>query len=72
VELFFQTSAIGSRTFQPFPMLITASLWYLAMTSVLMIGQYYIERYYSRGSVRTLPPTPIQKLRRRISRGEPR
>jgi polar amino acid transport system permease protein len=69
VELFFQTSAIGSRTFQPFPMLITASLWYLAMTSVLMVGQYYIERYYARGSVRELPPTPIQKLRMRLSRG---
>lgn len=67
VELFFQTSAIGSRTFQPFPMLITASLWYLAMTSVLMIGQYYIERYYARGSVRVLPPTPLQKLRMRLT-----
>ncbi len=70
VELFFQTSAIGSRTFQPFPMLVTASMWYLAMTSVLMVGQYYIERYYARGSVRNLPPTPIQKLRRRFGRGE--
>lgn len=70
VELFFQTSAIGSRTFQPFPMLITASLWYLAMTSVLMIGQYYIERYYARGSVRNLPPTPIQKMRMRLTRYE--
>ena len=67
VELFFQTSAIGSRTFQPFPMLVTASLWYLSMTSVLMIGQYYIERYYARGSVRNLPPTPIQKLLMRLS-----
>jgi polar amino acid transport system permease protein len=66
-ELFFQTSAIGSRTFQPFPMLVTASLWYLAMTSVLMVGQYYIERHYARGSVRNLPPTPIQKLLMRLS-----
>jgi polar amino acid transport system permease protein len=67
-ELFFQTSAIGSRTFQPFPMLITASLWYLALTSVLMVGQYYIERYYARGSVRELPPTPWQKVRMRLSK----
>ena len=66
-ELFFQTSAIGSRTFQPFPMLVTASLWYLAMTSVLMVGQYYIERYYARGSVRTLPLTPLQRLRVRMT-----
>ena len=41
-ELFFLLTAIGNRTFQPFPMLIMASLWYLAMTSVLMVGQYYI------------------------------
>jgi len=70
VELFFQTSAIGSRTFQPFPMLVTASLWYLALTSVLMVVQYYIERHYARGSVRTLPPTPLQKLRVRMTRAE--
>jgi polar amino acid transport system permease protein len=67
-ELFFQTESIGNRTFQVFPMLVTASLWYLAMTSVLMVGQYYIERYYARGSVRTLPPTPIQRLRMRLTR----
>ena len=67
-ELFFQTSSIGSRTFQVFPTLVMASLWYLAMTSVLMIGQYYIERYYARGSSRTLPPTPLQRLRARLAR----
>jgi polar amino acid transport system permease protein len=71
-ELFFQTSSIGSRTFQVFPTLVMASLWYLAMTSVLMIGQYYIERYYARGSVRALPPTPIQRLRTRLARAEHR
>jgi polar amino acid transport system permease protein len=67
-ELFFQSSSIGSRTFQVFPTLIMASLWYLAMTSVLMIGQYYVERYYARGSVRTLPATPLQRLRARLAR----
>jgi len=67
-ELFFQTEAVGNRTFQPFPMLVMASLWYLAMTSVLMVGQYYIERHYARGSVRNLPPTPLQRLRARLVR----
>jgi polar amino acid transport system permease protein len=67
-ELFFQTSSIGSRTFQVFPTLVMASLWYLALTSVLMTGQYYIERYYARGSVRSLPPTPWQRLRARLER----
>jgi len=48
-ELFFQLQAIGARTFQVFPMLVAACMWYLAMTSVLMVGQYFLERYFSRG-----------------------
>src|SRR6266545_3116231 len=48
-ELFFQLQAIGARTFQVFPMLVAACLWYLAMTSVLMVGQFFLERYFSRG-----------------------
>ena len=34
------------------------------VTSILMVGQYYLERHYARGSVRQLPPTPIERLRR--------
>ena len=48
-ELFFQLQAIGARTFQVFPMLVAACLWYLAMTSVLMVGQFYVERYFGKG-----------------------
>ena len=48
-ELFFQLQAVGARTFQVFPMLVAACLWYLAMTSVLMVGQFFLERYFSRG-----------------------
>jgi polar amino acid transport system permease protein len=49
IELFFQLEAIGSRTFQIFPMLVAACLWYLALSSLLMVGQYFLERRYSRG-----------------------
>ncbi len=49
------------------PLLICAAIWYLAITSVLMVGQYYLERHYARGSQRALPPTPLQKLRMRLS-----
>ena len=48
------------------PLLICAALWYLVVTSILMVGQYYLERYYARGSPRQLPPTPLQKLRMRL------
>ncbi|MEH1013224.1 amino acid ABC transporter permease [Micromonospora sp. CPCC 206060] len=48
-ELFFQLKAVGNRTFQVFPMLVAACLWYLLLTSVLLVGQYYLERHFSRG-----------------------
>lgn len=48
-ELFFQLDAIGKRTFLPFPMYVAASLWYLAMVSVLLVGQHYLERHFARG-----------------------
>jgi polar amino acid transport system permease protein len=49
-ELFFQLQAIGNRTFQIFPLLVAGCLWYLAMTSVLLVGQYFLERYVGRGT----------------------
>ena len=52
----------GRRT--TLALLIVASLWYLAMTSVLTFGQYYLERYFARGASRELPPTPLQRFRR--------
>jgi polar amino acid transport system permease protein len=48
-ELFFQLQAVGHRTFQVFPMLVAACLWYLALSSVLMVVQYFVERHFSRG-----------------------
>ena len=48
-ELLFQLRAIGSRTFQVFPMYVAATLWYLALTSLLMVGQYFLEKRFSRG-----------------------
>ncbi len=48
-ELNFQIRAIGARTFQVIPMAVASILWYLGLTSVLMIGQYFLEKRYSRG-----------------------
>jgi polar amino acid transport system permease protein len=48
-ELYFQLKAIGSRTFQVIPMGVATILWYLALSSVLMVGQYFLERRFSRG-----------------------
>ena len=48
-ELFFQTQVVSSRTFKVMPSLVAATIWYLVITTVLMIGQYYLERHFSRG-----------------------
>lgn len=63
IELLGAAQQIYSRTFQIIPMLIVVSIWYLAVTSVLSVGQYYLERYFARGSARSLPATPLQRLR---------
>ncbi len=48
-ELFFQLQSIGSRTYQTFPVLVAAVLWYLIVCSVLMVVQSRLERYFGRG-----------------------
>jgi polar amino acid transport system permease protein len=48
-ELYFQLHAIGSRTFQIIPMGVATILWYVVLASVLMVGQYFLERRFSRG-----------------------
>ncbi|MGZ5407458.1 MAG: amino acid ABC transporter permease [Aeromicrobium sp.] len=63
-DLLYNAQLIYSRTYQTIPLLLTASIWYLLVTSVLTAGQFYVERYYGRGSSRELPPTPIQRVRR--------
>ena len=50
VELLYAAQIIYARTYQTIPLLIVASLWYLACTTVLSIGQYYLERRYARGA----------------------
>jgi polar amino acid transport system permease protein len=65
-ELTYSAELIIARTFQTIPLYITASLWYLIVTSVLTAGQFYIERHFARGTARELPVTPLQRLRRLV------
>jgi polar amino acid transport system permease protein len=67
-ELFYQVQVIYTRTGRVIPMLLVATAWYLALTTVLSVGQFYVERHYAKGALRTLPPTPLQKLRATVRR----
>ncbi|GAA0917803.1 amino acid ABC transporter permease [Streptomyces thermoalcalitolerans] len=62
-ELFRYAQDIGQISGAPVEMYFLAAAWYLILTSVLSVGQYYIERYYARGSTRNLPPTPWQRVK---------
>jgi polar amino acid transport system permease protein len=64
LELYTQASLISSQNLRQVELLIVVSVWYLFMTSVLSIPQYYLERRFGRGASRNLPPTPIQRLKR--------
>jgi polar amino acid transport system permease protein len=67
-DVFTVTQNISAANYQIVPLLMVASLWYLFFTSILSIGQYYVERHYARGSARSLPPTPFQRLRLTLTR----
>jgi len=49
LDLQYATSAIANRIYAPIPLLIVAAFWYLVVTSVLMIGQHFLEHYFGRG-----------------------
>ena len=49
LELYTRSRDISAETFNPVPMLIVASIWYLFFTSILMVGQYFLEKRFARG-----------------------
>lgn len=51
-DLLFSAQLIYHRTYQVIPLLMVATLWYTVVTSVLGVGQYYVEKHYARGSER--------------------
>jgi polar amino acid transport system permease protein len=63
-ELLLASENIYAVNYKPIQLLIVASFWYAVMTSILYIGQYYLERHYARGAARELPPTPLERIRR--------
>ena len=57
-ELLYAVQLIYAVNYKTIPLLIVASIWYLAATTVLSIGQYYLERHYGRGTARERRPQP--------------
>src|SRR5664279_5427875 len=55
LELFGTAQLIYGSNYKQMPLLVVASIWYLAFTSVMSVGQYFLERRFGRGTARGKP-----------------
>ncbi|MEO7060085.1 MAG: amino acid ABC transporter permease [Lapillicoccus sp.] len=62
-ELYYQAYQFGQRSFKIMPGFVAATLWYLIVCSILMVGQFYLEQYFGRGFGR-----PAARRNRRFAR----
>jgi polar amino acid transport system permease protein len=70
-ELLRRAGDVYSTNFEVVPLLVVASIWYLALTSVASIGQYYIERRFARGRMRSPAESALQRVSK-VMRRRPR
>ncbi|MFD3947550.1 amino acid ABC transporter permease [Streptomyces sp. NPDC058579] len=66
-DLLYSVQLVYNQTYQVIPLLMVATVWYIVVTTVLSTAQFYVERHYARGAARALPPTPLQRLRTRLT-----
>jgi polar amino acid transport system permease protein len=50
VDLLYSVQLIYNANFEVIPLLLVATLWYVILTTLLSIGQHYVERHYGRGN----------------------
>ena len=48
-ELTYVTNSVANRLYLPVPMLMVAAIWYIIITSVLMVGQHFLEKKFGKG-----------------------
>jgi polar amino acid transport system permease protein len=54
-DLLYSVQLIYNQNFLIMPLLLVATIWYIILTTLLSIAQYYVERHYARGSRRRAP-----------------
>lgn len=70
-ELLTAARGIYANNFLVIELLLVVSFWYIVLTSVASIGQYYLERRFARGLAEEPAPTPLQRVRAALG-GRPR
>ena len=68
-ELVRAATNISSTNLQVVELYFTVAIWYLVLTSIFSVFQYYLERRFSRGASRSLPDTPLQRIRTNLRFG---
>ena len=66
-ELFYQVQVIYGRSGRVVPLLMVATVWYIVLTSLLSVVQFYVERHYAKGALRAVPLTPVQQIRKKLA-----
>jgi polar amino acid transport system permease protein len=64
VDLLYAAQRIYNANFLIVPLLLVATLWYIILTTLLSIGQFYVERHYARGSKRSSPNRSLRQIAR--------
>jgi polar amino acid transport system permease protein len=67
-ELLYSVQLVYNTTFQTIPLLIVASIWYLVLTTVLSVGQYYLERHLAKSSAKPPPSSPLVFIKESLRR----
>lgn len=70
-ELLYSAQIVYSTNYKTIELLIVASVWYLVFTTVLTIGQFYLERYFARGASRQPQPSRIEFIAKNLFRRGP-
>ena len=78
LELQYVTTTLANRVYKPIPLLLVAAIWYLVITSVLMVLQSKLEKHFGRGfngqgaSVEAIGPADSTETRRAEASAEDR
>ncbi|MET9621963.1 amino acid ABC transporter permease [Streptomyces sp. NPDC006464] len=61
-DLMSNIQDVYAQNYQVIPMLVVASLWYLALVTLLSVPQAWLERRYGRGTARAAQASPLQRM----------
>lgn len=67
-ELLTRARGIYATNLLVIELLFVVSIWYIVLTSVASVGQYYLERRFARSLAEGPAPTPLQRVRTALTR----